>query len=112
MLGVRPRVAAVLTHMRARACVCCLRCDSGGHRARGASAQRDARRAPRAPDAPPRAAVPVTHILCALQPRRGHDESATNHALHIACARAQGGDALTVVRVPQDPQAPCMKLER
>ncbi|KAG5486391.1 hypothetical protein CUR178_07717 [Leishmania enriettii] len=29
MLGVRPRVAAVLTDMRVRACVCCLRCDSG-----------------------------------------------------------------------------------
>ncbi|KAG5487127.1 hypothetical protein LSCM1_07803 [Leishmania martiniquensis] len=107
MLGVRPRVAAVLTHVRVPSAL-----RFGGHRARGASARRDARRAPRASDAPPRAAVPTTHILCALQPRRGHDESATNHALHIACARAQGGDALTVVRVPQDPQAPCMKLER
>ena len=32
----------------------------------------------------PRARVPGMHILCALQPRRGHDEAAPNHASHIA----------------------------
>lgn len=90
MLGVRLRATAAPARARACTCTSCVRaraacarrCPSGGPQSKGC-ARGVMLGASRTRLTLRRAAVPVTHILCALQPRRGHDESATNHALHI-----------------------------